>query len=126
MLTLVFALDDAAAEDVRKVTGIRSRQTKGSQRIRDDIRGSRQILTGCSGKVHDAFDAIQHIPGLPAGHRHIFHSGGGFGGRELGLATHLAGFGTELVKVIPCCTGNSRDLAHFLVEVCCGLYRRCA
>ena len=106
------------------MTGIRSRQAKGSQRIRDDIRGGRQVLTGCSSKVHDALDAVQHIPGLPAGHRHILHSGGSFGGRELGLGTHLAGFFTQGIKVGACRTGNSSDLAHLLVEVRCGLHRR--
>ena len=108
------------------MTGIHSRQTKGSQRIRDDIRGSRQVFTGCRGKVHDALDAVQHIPGLPAGHRHILHSGGSFGGRELCLGAHLACFFTQGIKVRASRAGNGGDLTHLLVEVCCGLHRRCA
>lgn len=107
------------------MTGIHSRQTKGSQRIRDDIRGSRQVFTGCRGKVHDALDAVQHIPGLPAGHRHILHSGGSFGGGKLGLGTHLAGLFTQGIEVRAGRTENGGDPAHFLIKVCRCFDSRC-
>ena len=103
------------------MSGIRCRQAKGSQRIRDDIRGRGEVFTRCGREVHDAFDAVQHIPGFPAGHSHVFHGGCRLRCRELGFCTHLAGFGTELVEVISRCTGNGSNLAHFCIKVRCRL-----
>ena len=39
--------------------------------IRHDVRRGAQIFTGSRSQVHDALDTIQHISGLPSGHRHV-------------------------------------------------------
>lgn len=57
---------------------------------------------------------------------HVFHGGCRLRCKKLGLSTHLAGFGTELIEVISCCAENSGDLAHFCVKVRCRLDRCCA
>ena len=102
--------------------GICRRQTESCEGIRNDIRSRSEVFTGCRRKVHDTFDTVQHVGGLPSGHGHILHRRSCLGCRELGLCTHLTGFRTKLVEVIPGRTGNGRDLAHLGIEICCSLH----
>ena len=102
--------------------GICRRQTESCEGIRDDIRSRGEVFTRSGREVHDALDAVQHVPGFPTGHGHVFHRRSCLRCRELGLRTHFTGFRTELVKVIPGRTGNGRDLAHLGIEICCRLH----
>ena len=101
--------------------GIRRRQAKSGQSVRDDIRGRGEVFTGCSSKIHDALNAAQHILGFPTGHGHELHGRSCLGCREFCLGTHFTSLFTKLVKVLPGCTGNGGDLAHLSIEVCCDL-----
>ena len=102
--------------------GICRRQTESCDGIRDDIRSRGEVFTRSGREVHDALDAVQHVRSLPSGHGHVFHRRSCLGCRELGLCTHLTGFRTELVKVIPGRTGNGRDLTHLGIKIGCGLH----
>ena len=61
-------------QNIRKMGGIKSFQSKSCQSIRYNITGCCQIFSRCSGKVHDPFQTIYHVLRLPACHSHVFHS----------------------------------------------------
>ena len=107
-----------SSKDIREVARVFCRQAKCGQRIRHDIGCGTQILAGCSGQVHDALDAFQHIFGLPTGHRHVLEGFPGFRSGELGLTAHLPGFGSQVVKLLPGCAGDGLHLAHLRIEIC--------
>ena len=62
----------------------------------------------CSGAdgLANTLDATEHVLGCPTRHRHIFHSRGSLGCRELGLGTHLAGFIPKGIQIITSCSGD--------------------
>ena len=103
------------------MSGIFGGQSKRSQGICDDIRGCRQILTGSRRQIHNAVNAVQHILGFPACHRHVIHSFCGFGCGELRLFSHFACFVPKRLQVIPSCAGHSSNLTHGRLKICCCL-----
>ena len=99
------------------MTGILRFHTESSQGIRHDVGGGCQVFTGSRRQVHNAFNTGNHIPGLPAGHRHVFKGRCRLRCGELGLGTHLTGFIPKALQVVPGRAGDSRHLGHTFIEV---------
>ena len=112
------------SQNVSEVAGVGCRQAESGQGIGNDIRGRGQILAGSGSEVHDALDAVQHVFGFPARHRHVFKGGGSLGRGELGLAAHLAGLGAQGIQIIAGRAGDGRHLAHAFIEVSRRLHSR--
>ena len=101
------------------MAGVRSGKTERRQSICYDIRGRRQVFTGCSSEVHDAFNTVHHVAGLPARHGHVLKGRRGFCRGELGLGSHLTGFVPEVLQVAPSRSGDSRHFGHALIKIRC-------
>ena len=101
-----------SGEDVGEMAGVLRGEPEGGQGVRHDVGGGCEVFAGGGGEVHDALDAVQHVLGLPACHRHVVHGLGCLGCGELGLRAHLASLLAQGVEVVTGGTGYRRHLTH--------------
>ena len=50
----------------------------------------------------------------------------GLGSTKLRLRSHLTGFGSKVIKLIPSRAGDRLHLTHLRIEIRCGFHSRCA
>ena len=60
---------------------------------------------------------------LPACHGHVIKCLSCFCCCKLGRCSHFLGFCCQVLKRLPCCSGNSPDLAHHAFKILISVYR---
>ena len=98
-------------------------QSKSCQRIRNNIRGTCQIFSGSCCQVHNTGYTSGHLFWFPPGHCHVIKRLGCLCRCELGRCSHFLGFCCQVLKRLPCCSGNGSDLAHHAFKVFVSVYR---
>ena len=104
-------------QHVGEMGRVLGRQPKGAEAVRHNVGHHSQILAGRRRQLQNAVHALEHIGGVPPGHRHVAHSVAGFLGSEFCCCPQVFGLLRKSGHLLGAGPGQGLHGTHCLLEV---------